>query len=162
MASTLEIKYGTEKQSITITLASLGNGNARASTVIDNTSNLFLDVLVQLQLKSGGSGVSSTGAVNVYAYGTVDAADSLYPESNSGTDGAVTLVSPTNLRPIGSINMVATSTVYTSEPMSIAAAFGGVLPSHWGIVVENKSGGAFDSTEGNHLKYYQGIQAQTT
>lgn len=159
--ATLEMKYGTEAQAITITLASLGNGSVRASTVVDNTTNLFLDALVQLQLKSGASGVSASGFVNVYAYGTVDFALPLYPEGITGTDGAITLTVPTNLKPITSINMVANATSYTSEPFLISAAFGGVMPSHWGIVVENQSGGAFDTTEGNHLKFYQGILGQS-
>ena len=162
MATTLQSKYGTEKQAITVTLASLANNGARASTVVDNTSNLFLDALVQLQLKSGASGVSATGYVQVYAYGTVDAADSLYPEGATGTDGGVTLTVPTNLKLIGIINMVANATTYVSEPMSVAATFGGILPEKWGIVVVNQSGAALDATEGNHLKYYQGVEAQSS
>ena len=157
--STIKTLYGTEKQSITVTLASLGNGNARSSAVVDNTSNLFLEALVQIQIKSASSSTSTTGVVAIYAYGTVDAADSLYPEG-AGTDTGVTLVSPTNLKLIGSLNVVANSTTYISDPMSVSAAFGGVLPSHWGIVVLNNTGAALDSTEGNHLKYYQGVQAQ--
>lgn len=165
MATTLQSKYGTEKQAITISLApggvGLASGSARASTVIDNTTNLFLDALVQLQIKSGASGTSATGYINVYAYGTVDAADSFYPEAITGTDAAVTLTSPTNLRLIGTLNVVANATAYIGEPMSVAAAFGGVLPEKWGIVIENQTGGALDTTEANHLKYYQGVEAQS-
>jgi hypothetical protein len=162
--STIQSKYGTEKQGITISLApggvGLANAAARVSTVIDNTTNLFLDALVQLQLKSGASGVSANGFANIYAYGTVDAADNFYPEAITGTDAALTLVVPTNLRFIGVINMVANATAYISEPMSVAAAFGGVLPEKWGIVIENQSGAAFDTTEANHLKWYQGVEGQ--
>jgi len=46
--------------------------------------------------------------------------------------------------------------------MSIAAAFGGVMPSHWGIVVVNNSGGTLDSTSGNHAAIWQGVLAQYT
>jgi hypothetical protein len=45
--------------------------------------------------------------------------------------------------------------------MSVAAAFGGVLPERWGIIVENKTGGALDSTEGNHAKLWQGVLGQS-
>lgn len=151
--------YGSNNQAITVTLASLANAAARASTAVDNTSNLFLDALVTVKVKSGAASVSANGFVNIYAYGSVDGGSS-YPEAITGTDAALTLVSPTNLRLIGTINVVANATSYESEPMSVANAFGGVLPDHWGIVVENQSGAALDSTEGNHLKIYQGMQGQ--
>ena len=59
-------------QAITCTLASLANGSAREATVVDNSVNLYLDALVMLKVKSGAASTSSTGYVNVYAYGTVD------------------------------------------------------------------------------------------
>jgi hypothetical protein len=158
MATDIKSKYGTSNQAVTVTLASLANNGARSSAAVDNSTNCYLDALIQLVLKSGASGVSSTGYVNVYAYGTVDGGTT-YPEG-AGTDAGVTLTSPTNLRLIGVINLVANATTYKSEPMSVAAAFGGVLPDHWGIVLENKTGAALDSTEANHTKIYQGVYAQ--
>jgi hypothetical protein len=157
--STFETKYGTEKQSITITIASLTNTSVRGSLVVDNTSNLFLDALVQVQIKSGAASTSATGYVNIYAYGTVDAADSLYTEGSTGTDQSITLTVPTNARLIGTLNMVANAITYVSEPMSVAAAFGGILPEKWGIFVENQSGGTFDGTTA--FAYYQGILGQS-
>lgn len=158
--ATLKPLYGSSNQSITCSLAGLTTTSLRQSTVIDNSSNLFIDALVVLKIKSGGSGTTATGAVYVYVYGTADGGTS-YSDGASGTDGAFTPTAPTNLRLIGVINVVANSTTYTSSPMSVAAAFGGVLPDHWGIVIENKTGGTLDSTEGNHSKHYQGIQMQS-
>lgn len=155
--SVFKSDYGTEKQSITISLAQ-ATGVARASTVVDNTTNLYLDALVQLQVTSGGSGTSANGYVNIYAYGTVDAADSLYPETITGTDGTITLIVPTNLRLIGTLNVVTNSITYVSEPMSVAAAFGGVLPEKWGIVMENQSGGTLTTP---NAAYYQGVWGQS-
>lgn len=159
MASTIEAKYGTSNQTITCSLASLTNTSARQSTVIDNTSNLFIDALVFLNIKSGASGTSSTGYAVVYAFGTADGGMN-YTENAGATDAAITLVSPTNLRPIGIINIVANATTYKAGPFSVAQAFGGILPDHWGIVVSNQTGGTLDATEGNHLKVYQGILNQ--
>lgn len=157
MAS-LKGAFGTSNQSITDTLASLGNGSARASTVIDNTSNLFLDALVQLKVKTGASGTATTGYVNVYAYATANGGTT-YSDGATGSDAAITLTVPPNAVLIGSFNCVANATTYTSPPMSVASAFNGLLPDHWGIIVENKTGGALDSTEGNHAKFYQGVYA---
>lgn len=165
MASDIKAKFGTSNQTITCSLAPGGTGlvnnGARESTVIDNSSNLFLDALVFLKIKSGASGTTSTGVVNVYAYATADGGTS-YSDTCTGSDASVTLTVPPNLRLIGTINVVATATTYKSGPFSVAAAFGGVLPEKWGIVIENKSGGALDTTEGNHAKFYQGVYAQTT
>ena len=150
--------YGTGGQTITCTLASLANSSARASTAIDNSTNLWLDALVFVSVKTGASGVSSLGTVFVYAYGTANGGTT-YTEGASGTDGALTMANPTNLKLLGVINVSAPATTYQSGPFSVAAAFGGVLPDHWGIVIQNNSGAALDATEGNHLKVYQGVYA---
>ncbi len=152
-------KFGSGNQSITCTLASLANNSAREATVIDNSSNLFLDILIQLKIKSGSSGVSSSGYVNIYAYASADGGTT-YSDNCTGSDAGVTLVSPPNLRLVGALNIVANATTYKSVPMSLAAAFGGVLPERVGIVIENKTGAALDSTENNHAKFYQGVYAQ--
>jgi hypothetical protein len=156
--STLKSSYGSSGQTITCTLASLANNGQRSALAVDNTSDLAVDVLVQMKIKSGVSGVSATGFVNIYAYGTTDGGTT-YPEG-AGTDTGVTLTSPPNVRLIGVLNVVANATTYSSEPMSVAAAFGGILPQKWGIIIENKTGAALDSTEGSHAKLYQEIFGQ--
>lgn len=154
--TTIKALYGTGNQAIACTITALANNGARSSAAIDNTATLYLDALVQLKVKTGASGTTTTGAVYVYAYGTADGGTT-YPEG-CGTDTGVTLTSPPNLRLIGVVNAVANATTYNSEPMSVAAAFGGVLPDHWGIVVENKTGGALDAAVGS--AWYQGVLGQ--
>lgn len=165
MAGNITSKYGTSNQAITCSLApggtGLANNGARASTAIDNTSNLFMDALVFITIKSAAASTSATGSVNVYAYGTSDGGSN-YTEAATGTDASITLTSPPNARLIGILNVVANAVSYKAGPFSVAAAFGGVLPDHWGIIIENKSGAALDTTEGNHLKVYQGVEAQYT
>ncbi len=160
MATTIESKYGSSGQAITITLGGLSNGASRESTAIDNTSNLFLDALAFIAIKTGASGTISTGYAIIYAYGSANGGTN-YTQGATGTNAAITLTSPPNVRQIGVINLVADATTYAAGPFSVAAAFGGVLPDHWGIIVTNLCGGAFDGTEGNHIKVYQGVQAQT-
>lgn len=152
-------KYGTSNQSITVTLASLADGSARESTAIDNSSNVHSDALVQLKIKTGAAGVSSTGYVAVYTYGTADGGTT-YSDSATGTNAAITLTSPPNATLIGIVNTVANATTYESRPMSVRAGFGGTLPEKWGIIIENQSGAALDATEGNHAKFYQGVHGQ--
>jgi hypothetical protein len=160
MALTFKNQYDTDAQAITISLASLANTSSRQSTVVDNTTTLYPDVFLQLVIKSGASGVSTSGYVNVWGFGTADAATPSYGENAGATDAAITLTVPTNLRLIGSLNVVANATTYKSNPMSVAAAFGGIIPEKWGIVVENQTGAPLDSTEGSHKKIYQGVWAQ--
>lgn len=165
MAGDLKNKYGTSNQAITCSLAPGGTGlvnaGARQSTAIDNTTNLFQDALVHVKVKTGGSGVTSTGTVNVYAVGTADGGTT-YTEGASGSDASITLTVPPNARLIGVINAVANATTYNGGPFPVASAFGGVLPDHWAIVIENKTGGTLDTTEGNHGKWYQGVYSQYT
>lgn len=153
-------KFGANGQTITITVASLANNSARQCTVIDNSTNVFLDALVQLKLKTAAASTSATGYVNVYAFGTVDGGTT-YTENAGATDAAITLTSPPNAVLIGRINCVANATTYYSSPMSVAAAFGGVLPEKWGIIVENKTGATLDATAGNHAVKYQGVLNQS-
>lgn len=149
--------YGSSNQAITITVTSLTNGSAQASTVVDNTSNLYEDVLVVVKIKTAGSSTSATGYVNIYAYATADGGTT-YPEGISGSNSSATLTSPPNLILIGSISAVANSTTYTCEPLSVAWAFGGRLPAKWGIVVENKTGATLDASIGS--AWYQGLNDQ--
>jgi hypothetical protein len=159
--SDIKQKLGTTNQTITITIASLANNGARESTVIDNTSDLFLDALVQLKIKAPAASTAATGYVNVYAYGTADDGTN-YGDGATGIDAAITLTVPPNLRLIGVINVVANGVTYKSNPMSVAQAFGGVLPAKWGLVLENKTGGTLDTTGGNHSAFYQGVLAQSS
>lgn len=163
MAGNIQTKYGTNNQAITCTLASLASSAifvGRASTAIDNTTNVFQDALLFIQIKTAGSLVAPA-YVTVYGYATVDGGTN-YTEAATGTDAGLTLANPPNARIIGVLSTPVTAVVYKGGPWSVAAAFGGVLPDHWGIIVVNTSGAALDATEGNHLKLYQGVYSQYT
>lgn len=161
MATTIETQYGTNGQLVTITLASLANNAAREAASQSNTSALYLDVLFMLVIKTGAGAVGGDQLVNIYAAGSVDGGTT-WPDTVTGSDAAITLNSPTQLKLIGSIQVTASATTYKSEPMSIAAAFGGILPEKWSIIVENKTGASLDTTEANFKKLFQGILAQGT
>jgi hypothetical protein len=156
MSSTIKIAYGTQGVAITISLNSLGNTSEQQSTAVDNTSNLYLDALVQFKIKTGASGTSATGVVRIYFYATSDNGTD-YTDGATGSDGSFTPTSPANARVAYSLNCVANATTYTSDPISVAAAYGGVLPAKWGIIIENQSGHALDASAGGSA-WYQGIQ----
>lgn len=158
--STLQALYGQNGQTLAITLASLASTAQRQSSVVDNSSDLFLDVLLSITMRSAGASTSTTGAVNLYAFGTVDGGSN-YSEGAGASDAAITLTSPPNVRLIGIVNVVANSTNYRAGPFPIAAAFGGVMPQKWGIIAENKSGATLDGSAGNFNVTYQGVKAQS-
>lgn len=160
MAGDLKQKYGTSNQTITLTVASLANNGLRECTAVDNSSNLYIDALVGGKVKAGAASTSATGYINVYAYGTTDGGTT-YSGSASGTDADYSGNS-LNLIWLGRISVIADATTYEFGPFSIASAFKGTLPDHWGIVIENKTGGTLDSTGGSHAVHYQGVYQQYT
>lgn len=158
--ATIQPLYGTSGQTITITLASLGSAAARQSTVVSNTTNLYEDALLFIKITPAAAGVSATGYVNVYAYGSADGGTN-YPEGVTGTDGAYTVLGSSNLILLAQINVVANSTARSVGPISFCRSYGiDRLPAQWGIVVVNNTGAAFNATAGNFTVVYQGVNGQ--
>src|SRR5580700_9781428 len=156
MAGNITNRYGTSNQSVTCTITGLASGSQRASTAVDNTSNTFIDALAAVKIKTAASSTSSTGYVDVYAFGTSDGGSD-YSGGASGTDGAYS-GQLSALFKLGRIAAVANSTTYVGGPWSVAAAFGGTLPDHWGIAVDNESGATLDASVGS--AWYQGVYGQ--
>lgn len=129
--------------SITITYTSLANNTQKQSTAVNN-SNLALDALVQVKFKTNAAGTVNTGYLAVYAYGSVNGGTD-YTDGATGVDGGFTATQPPNIKLVAIVNAVANATTYVGGPFSIAAAFGGVMPDHWGIIVENQTGAALDA-----------------
>lgn len=140
-------------------LASLASGAARESNTVDNTTDLFLDALVQAKVRTNASAPTGDKAVYVYAWGVNDPSSPIYPDAVTGSDAAITPNSPTQLALLGVIYVAAASTTYVMAPKSVAALFGGVLPAKWGLVFVNATGNALDATAGNFSVTYQGVYA---
>ena len=157
MSTTLKPLYGTSNQAITCTFTSLGNASYRQSTVIDNSSNLFQDVLVTIKAKSASSAVNAVGTVQVFVYATTDGGSS-YDGSCSGSDAAYTPpVTPVNLV-LGCVLSLNANSVTDQRSFSLMQCFGGSMPQKWGIVVFNNTGATLDASVGS--AWYQGLQTQ--
>jgi hypothetical protein len=158
----IKSKYGTSGQSLTITINGLANDAKRESTAVDNSTSCFLDALVQVRIATN-TATASTGdkSVYVYAYGSADGGTSCSGNA-SGTDAAFGTDPQqlNNCRLIGMVYAPTQNTIYESDLMSIASAFGGALPSRWGIIVHNKTGQTLKSSDCSAL--YQGIYAQSS
>lgn len=163
----------TSSVDLTITLASLASGSAgvyttgRASTAVDNTTNVDLDHLLSGIIKLGTTPTASR-SVNVYAYANLSSATGTptYPDGITGTDAGKTMTSANIMN--GALKFVASVTTdattglnCTFGPVSMASVFGGSLPKFWGVYVAHDSAVALDATGGNHKLSYERIQGQT-
>ena len=126
--------------SLTITLNSLASSATagRESTAVDNTSNLYLDALVEVLVSFPNSAPANDKTIYVYAYAALDGTN--YTGAATGSDAAYTMQDPTTLRLIGVIPVPTQNISYRSALFSVAAAFGNVLPPKWGIMVRNYAG----------------------
>lgn len=140
---------------ITMNLANLGSSATlvagRESSEIDNTTNKYLDALVQGVVSVGTTPTANT-SISVYVYGSDRSlAGSAWPTGGGlnpldGTDSAETF---TNSGPLYSmlrlgaiINVLAATSdlAYYLAPFSVAQLFGGVMPQFWGLYVAHNTG----------------------
>ena len=145
---------------ITCTLSSLLSSSTigRSSTFIDNTGNLFDDVLLNLSLKTSGTALGADKACYVYIFGSEDGSNFEGSSSEAvGTDVAVNINRPTNLKGPVAITTQGTSQSYL-RVIPIAQFFSGRMPRKWGFVIRNATLQELDPTESNHIKTYTGIQ----
>src|SRR5262245_30203326 len=140
---------------LTITLASLGNGSARESNSIDNSSTLYKDIHFQLTTKVG----SVTGAPQVVVWVAGSENGTVWPETGlTGADAAASLSTPTLLGPPAIVIPTPTSTTsYKSQVFSVARLFGGAVPRKCNVVIRNDTGAALSATGGDHTLTWTGI-----
>ena len=127
---------------------------AWASAVVDNTSNKYLDALVMVVLDYANTAPANDKATYVYAYGGLESGT--YTNPITGSEGDVTLLdisaNPNNLKLIGVMPYGTADEVCESSPMSVANAFGGILPPYWGVCILDYTGAAI-AASGNTVKY---------
>lgn len=154
--ATTNIAYSTA-QTVTMTNTSLGNGSWRQSASVDNGTNLFLDAHLGGSIQTGTTPTAG-GTIDIYAYGSYDG--TTFTGGASGSDAAYTADGEEGLFPLLlSITVDATSDQdYVFGPISVAQAFGGILPETWGIVIENNTGAALNATGTNNEIQFFGIE----
>lgn len=166
----IKIKYPVaDTIAITCDISSLASSTAwagRASTVVDNTTNLDLDHVVSGVIRVGTTPTASK-TISVYAYAPIKIASGTptYPDGITGTDAAKTMTSA-NVAQAALVWLWSTLTDSTSDrdyympPRSIAQAFG-AMPPYWGLFVTHDSVAALNATAGNHYFHYRRDQAQS-
>lgn len=159
----------TDTTAITITLASLATSSTlvagRESTVVDNTSNKYNDVIVTGQITTGTSPTTGkTIAVYLYAPLKVTSGTSTYPVAGStaltGSDAAATFDAEQRsggLRLMQTVSINSTSDRAYSFRFSIANTLG-YVPLKWGLWIVHDTGVNLNATSGNHWFHYTGIK----
>jgi len=163
MATVQQNYAAADTVAITITLASLASASTRlagrASTAVDNTSNLDLDHLVSGVIRLGTSPTVSK-TVEVWAYAPIKIASGTptYPDGITGTDAAKTMTSAnvkmSALRFVAAMTTDATTNLDLFIPPTSIAQLFGELPPYWGLFVTHDSGVALNATAGNHYLHY--------
>src|SRR3990167_1572724 len=159
MANT-KLAYG-GATNITCTLASLATAGVRECTAVDNSANLYLDAMLYIACALQAGSTASDKVINIYFYGSADGTN--YTDNATGSDAAVTLRDPSNLRgPFVIAAPTAGALTYKGVVGSVAQYFGGVLPYKWGFAIENRTNITFSATESDHTKQYLGVYATGT
>lgn len=115
-------------------LTTLASATYVASASIDNTSNDPLDIMLMVEVTPGT--VSSNKQVLVFAQGSHDGSD-----WQTGPTSGTTATDEPNLTFIGTVPCNTNSTQQRAI-LSVAGAFGGVLPPFIRFVFKNETGAA--------------------
>src|SRR3990172_6746156 len=145
---------------LTFTLTTLAHSSTldlgRQSAVADNTSGAddAIDALV------GGIVTTSTTAstarqIEIWSFGSWDNGSTFSIFAASTVDAARNVSSvKSNMKLITIIPTVGGATTYAWGPFSVAQAYGGVLPTKWGIFLTHNTGVALNAGVGTHNLSY--------
>lgn len=162
------IKYASSS-ALTITMASLATSathiSGRESTEIDNTSNVYVDALLEGFVTVGTTPTIDT-TIRIYVWGSHTALSTTAKDALDGADSAETL----NSEGIRNLLLKRAATLQVDEtvsnqtyyfgPLSIAELFG-EMPQYWGVFVAHDTGVNLNSTGSNHEIKYTGIEFET-
>lgn len=164
--TTLQIAYSSNT-AITFDISSLGTSSTfvagRESSEIDNTSNKYVDAIVNVKPIQGNTGSAPTigQQILLFCWGADTSLGSSAIDVLDGSDSAETLshVAVLNsLRPAGvaTVTVAATSLFYPMMPFSVAQLFGGIMPKFWGLYLAHNHTGALNAGQ-SALFSYNGI-----
>lgn len=160
--ATAAVGWGSANVSLNALASSTTRTVGAQSDQIDNTSNLYDDIMLSGSFKVGTTPTANT-QIDVWVFACKDGS-SAYPDTITGAGtGAITLTSENVRNAAGKLLksiLVDTTTgrVYHFSNESIAALFGGILPQKIVIFVSHNNGAAFDASSSGGQMNYLGIQ----
>lgn len=171
MATVKTITYSANT-AITFDISSLGTSSTfvagRESSEIDNTSNLYLDAIVNVDGINGHASTAPTVGqeIRLYVWGADTSLGTTPIDVLDGTDSTETLghVSVLNsLRLVGApaVTVATANLKYYIMPFSVAACFGGIMPKFWGLYLAHNHTGSLAGSQSG-LFSYNGITLTDT
>ena len=162
--ATSTINYSTTT-TIALSPASLASSGTyvagREGTEIDNTTNKFMNALVEGFVTTGTTPTVDT-YIKLYAWASHTAPSATPLDVIDGLDSAETFTSAEIMNSIitlvRSVKVNASSNQkYHFKPFTIADIFG-EMPQYWGLYVAHGTVAALNATAGNHEFKYTGIK----
>ena len=161
--TTANIAYSANT-AITFDISSLGSSATfvagRECSQIDNTSNLFVDALVNVDGITGHASTALTigQLIALYCWGADTSLATTAIDVLDGTDSAETLghVSVLNSLRLAGTSAVTVATaglVYYIQPFSVAQLFGGIMPKFWGLYLTHNHTGALAASQSTLFSY---------
>lgn len=149
---------------ITFDISSLGSSSTfvagRESSEIDNTSNKYVDALVNVRPITGHASTAPTVGqlILLWLWGADTSLGTNAIDVLDGTDSAETLghVAVLNsLKLVGSaaVTVATAGLAYPIAPFSVAAQFGGVMPKYWGLFLAHNHTGALAASQSGLFSY---------
>jgi hypothetical protein len=142
---------------ITCSIASLGSSSTflagRESTVINNTSNKYIDYRIGATITVGTSPTADK-EIRVYGYAALTDTPT-YPDVITGSDAAATIVNTYILNSAFALlgvssNDATSNNAYFPKCLTVAEAFGH-CPTRWGLFIAHNTGVALNATAGNQV-----------
>lgn len=158
------VGWGASNASLNALASSATRVAGAQSDQIDNTTNLYDDLLISGSFKLGTTPTVST-QIDIWVFASKDAS-SAYPDTITGAGTAAKTLTSENVRNSGgkllkSILVDATTgRVYDFSNESVAALFGGVLPQKIVLFVAHNTGAAFDASSSGGQMNMLGVQWQ--
>ena len=160
----IKFVYGSE---VAMTVTNLHSKASSAtagwtSASVDNRTNLFKDALVCVHIAAVNTAPANSKAFFIFAYSATNNGTPDYTTTGAtsgnvpGTEGALTFpdvtANPQLLPLLFAMPYVGQNIAHVSPVLSVASAFGGILPPYWGIAILNHSGMTL-AASGNTVNY---------
>jgi len=156
--TTSNIAYSADTAIAVTAWESLAADSWATSANVDNTSNLYIDMLVGGEIAASATTIAAGESFDIYVAARYDKDVTTSYGGGIGTSLAAasaetedTDFTPLNFVFLTSVSVEATAPDTTQDyiwgPVSIAQAFGGIMPQHFILALHNNTGSAM--TTGN-------------
>ena len=171
MATVITTTYSANT-AITFDISSLGTSATfvagRESTQIDNTTNKYVDVIVDVKGITGHASTAPTIGqyIGLWVWGSdvslaTTAIDVLDGTDSAETLGHVSVLNSLRLAAAPAVTVATSSLVYYIQPFSVAQLFGGIMPKFWGLYLAHNHANALAASQSG-LFQYSGITYTST